>query len=36
VRHSEVEFWQGQVARMHDRFRYTREGDGWAIDRLGP
>ena len=36
VRHSEVEFWQGQVARMHDRFRYTREGDGWAIERLGP
>ena len=36
VRHSEVEFWQGQVARMHDRFRYTRERDGWAIERLGP
>jgi pyridoxamine 5'-phosphate oxidase len=36
VRHDEVEFWQGQVARMHDRFRYKREGDGWAIERLGP
>jgi pyridoxamine 5'-phosphate oxidase len=36
VRHEEVEFWQGQVARMHDRFRYTREGEGWRIERLGP
>ena len=36
LRHSEVEFWQGQVARLHDRFRYTREGDGWRIERLGP
>jgi pyridoxamine 5'-phosphate oxidase len=31
-----VEFWQGQVARLHDRFRYTREGDGWRIGRLAP
>ena len=36
VRHEEVEFWQGQVARMHDRFRYTREGESWRIERLGP
>ena len=31
-----VEFWQGQVARLHDRFRYTRTEDGWRIERLGP
>jgi pyridoxamine 5'-phosphate oxidase len=31
-----VEFWQGQVARLHDRFRYTRRGGGWQIERLAP
>ncbi len=31
-----VEFWQGQVGRLHDRFRYTRSGGGWRIERLGP
>jgi pyridoxamine 5'-phosphate oxidase len=30
-----IEFWQGRVGRLHDRFRYTREGDGWLIERLG-
>ncbi len=30
------EFWQGRRDRMHDRFRYLREGDGWRIDRLAP
>jgi pyridoxamine 5'-phosphate oxidase len=32
----EVEFWQGRESRMHDRFLYTREGDGWRIERLAP
>jgi pyridoxamine 5'-phosphate oxidase len=36
VRPESIEFWQGQVARMHDRFRYTREGEEWRIERLGP
>ncbi len=36
VRPESIEFWQGQVGRMHDRFRYTRAGDGWEIERLGP
>jgi pyridoxamine 5'-phosphate oxidase len=36
VRPASVEFWQGQVARMHDRFRYVRSGDGWRIERLAP
>lgn len=31
-----IEFWQGQVGRLHDRFRYTREGRAWRIDRLAP
>jgi pyridoxamine 5'-phosphate oxidase len=30
------EFWQGQVARLHDRFRYVREDGGWRIERLAP
>ncbi len=32
-----IEFWQGRTNRMHDRFRYTREGDAnWIIERLSP
>lgn len=31
-----IEFWQGHVGRLHDRFRYSREGEGWRIERLGP
>jgi pyridoxamine 5'-phosphate oxidase len=30
------EFWQGRTGRLHDRFRYTRHGDGWQIERLQP
>ena len=32
----EVECWQGRPFRLHDRFRYTREGAGWRIERLYP
>jgi pyridoxamine 5'-phosphate oxidase len=31
-----VEFWQGQVGRLHDRFRYTRAGETWTVERLAP
>jgi pyridoxamine 5'-phosphate oxidase len=31
-----IEFWQGGGARLHDRFLYTRSGEGWKIDRLAP
>ena len=31
-----VEFWQGPVGRLHDRFRYTRADEAWQIERLGP
>ena len=32
----ELEFWQGRASRLHDRYRYRRTADGWAIDRLMP
>ncbi len=33
----EIEFWQGQVGRLHDRFRYRRDEDGaWIWERLAP
>ena len=32
----QFEFWQGRQARLHDRFRYLPEGEGWRIERLAP
>lgn len=31
-----IEFWQGGTHRLHDRFRYQRDGGGWRIDNLAP
>ncbi len=31
-----IEFWQGRVDRLHDRFRYSRAVQGWRVERLGP
>lgn len=31
-----IEFWQGRENRLHDRILYTREGEGWRIERLAP
>jgi len=31
-----VEFWQGRFGRMHDRLRYRRVGESWALERLAP
>ncbi len=31
-----VEFWLGRRSRLHDRLRYRRDKDGWAIERLAP
>jgi pyridoxamine 5'-phosphate oxidase len=36
LRPEQIEFWQGQAARLHDRFLYTRETDGWRLERLAP
>jgi len=36
LRPQEVEFWQGQVGRLHDRFLYTRTVGGWRLERLAP
>ena len=32
-----IEFWQGRLNRLHDRFCYTRQADNsWKLDRLSP
>jgi pyridoxamine 5'-phosphate oxidase len=36
LRPETIEFWQGQGARLHDRFLYSREGEGWDRRRLAP
>jgi pyridoxamine 5'-phosphate oxidase len=30
------EFWQHGDDRLHDRFRYRRDGVTWIVERLGP
>ncbi len=32
----EVELWQGRRDRLHDRLRYRRDGEAWALERLSP
>jgi pyridoxamine 5'-phosphate oxidase len=32
----EIEFWADGAHRLHDRFRWTRAGDGWEVVRLSP
>ena len=36
VRPDAIELWQGRPNRLHDRFLYTRRGDGWERVRLYP
>lgn len=31
-----VEFWRGRPGRLHDREQFTREADGWRVERLAP
>lgn len=33
---TEIEFWQDQAFRMHDRLKFYRDGDGWTTTRLYP
>ena len=30
------QFWQGRKSRLHDRLRYTQNGDQWLRERLAP
>ncbi len=36
LRPERMEFWQGRPSRLHDRFRYTRQGTSWLVSRLAP
>ncbi len=31
-----VEFWHGQMNRLHDRVQYRLQGDSWVKERLAP
>ncbi|MDQ2980981.1 MAG: pyridoxamine 5'-phosphate oxidase [Actinomycetota bacterium] len=31
-----IELWQHRDDRLHDRLRFTREGEGWRFERLAP
>ena len=31
-----IEFWRGRPYRLHERYLYTREGDGWVVSLLYP
>jgi pyridoxamine 5'-phosphate oxidase len=31
-----IEFWKGREHRLHDRFRFTRDGSAWRLERLWP
>jgi pyridoxamine 5'-phosphate oxidase len=33
---NEIEFWRGRPSRLHDRFQYQQEVNGWQIKRLYP
>lgn len=36
VKPVEIEFWKDGAFRLHDRIKFTRDGDGWAKTRLYP
>lgn len=33
---AKIEFWQQGEGRLHDRFLFTRAGEGWDVARLNP
>ncbi|MCC4308434.1 pyridoxamine 5'-phosphate oxidase [Alcanivorax marinus] len=32
----EIQFWHGRPSRLHDRFRYLKQGTTWTRERLAP
>jgi pyridoxamine 5'-phosphate oxidase len=36
VKPERVEFWQGRPSRLHDRLVYSRQAEGWGLQRLAP
>ncbi len=36
LRPERIEFWKDGAGRLHDRFLFTRGGDGWRKERLFP
>jgi pyridoxamine 5'-phosphate oxidase len=32
----ELELWERQPNRLHDRVRYRRADDSWRLERLAP
>ena len=36
VKPESIEFWQGRPSRLHDRIRFTKKGNPWAIERISP
>jgi pyridoxamine 5'-phosphate oxidase len=33
---NKIEFWQGRPDRLHDRLRYTINGNTWKLERIAP
>ena len=31
-----IEFWAGRRSRLHDRIRFSRNGERWSVERLQP
>jgi len=36
VKPESIEFWQGRPSRLHDRIRFTKKANTWAIERIAP
>jgi pyridoxamine 5'-phosphate oxidase len=36
LRPERIEFWRSGEGRMHDRFLFSRSGEGWRKERLYP
>jgi pyridoxamine 5'-phosphate oxidase len=36
LRPEQIEFWTNRDGRLHDRFLFSRSGDGWRKERLFP